>query len=112
MVPGHNERPEGNLPGVFFCPARLLAGLFYALNKTRQRQPLAGFCVWREVMQNQGHSTAERYGWSVNDWAAAAGISRASVYELLPNLETVKFGGKRLILTHPKDWLQSLKGAA
>jgi hypothetical protein len=56
--------------------------------------------------------TAERYGWPVNDWARASGISRASVYELLAAeaLETVKFGGKRLILTHPRAWLESLKG--
>jgi predicted DNA-binding transcriptional regulator AlpA len=59
-------------------------------------------------------NTTERYGWPVNDWAHAAGISRASVYELLSSetLETVKFGGKRLILTHPRAWLESLKGAA
>lgn len=55
---------------------------------------------------------AERYGWSVKDWANAAGISRASVYEILGDLESVKFGDRRIILTHPADWLRSLKGAA
>ena len=65
-------------------------------------------------MSQTNTKSTERFGWSVNDWAAAAGISRASVYELLSehSLETVKFGGKRLILTHPKSWLESLKGAA
>ena len=55
---------------------------------------------------------AERYGWSVNEWAAAAGISRASVYEIMPTLESVTFGRRRLITTHPADWLRSLKGSA
>ena len=54
---------------------------------------------------------AKKFGWSVKEWAEAAGISRASVYELLPALQTRKFGGKRIILTHPRDWLQSLPGS-
>ena len=56
----------------------------------------------------------DRFGWSINDWAAAAGISRASTYELMTagSIESVKFGAKRLITTHPKTWLDSLKGAA
>lgn len=59
-------------------------------------------------------NSIDRFGWSVNDWAAAAGISRASVYELMTakRIETVKFGGKRLVITHPRAWLESLKGAA
>jgi hypothetical protein len=67
---------------------------------------------WMPMATN--NIASERFGWSVNDWAAAAGISRASVYELLgeDKLETVKFGGKRLILTHPRAWLISLHGVA
>lgn len=58
--------------------------------------------------------TAERYGWPVNDWAKAAGISRASVYNLLAEnkLESVKYLSKRIITTHPREFLDSLKGAA
>ena len=60
------------------------------------------------------NDTANRFGWSINDWAKAAGISRASVYEIMNagQIETVKFGGKRLVLTHPRDWLNSLRTAA
>ncbi|NQW11055.1 MAG: hypothetical protein HQ481_14400 [Alphaproteobacteria bacterium] len=56
----------------------------------------------------------ERYGWSVNDWSAAAGISRSSTYELITSgdLETAKFGNRRIISTHPREWIESLKGAA
>ena len=56
----------------------------------------------------------ERYGWSINDWSRAAGISRSSIYELIAEqkVETTKFGGKRIILTHPRDWLRSLSEAA
>jgi hypothetical protein len=55
--------------------------------------------------------SGDRYGWSVNDWAGATGISRASVYEILTDLESIKFGGRRLILTHPREWLESLRDA-
>lgn len=52
----------------------------------------------------------ERYGWPINDWAKAAGISRASAYVLLGNkdLKSVKYRSRRLITTHPRDWLRSL----
>lgn len=52
----------------------------------------------------------ERYAWAVSDWAHAAGISRASVYNLMSDgkIESVKYGGKRLITTHPRDFLASL----
>ena len=53
----------------------------------------------------------ERFGWPVADWANAAGISRASAFELLRQnvIESVKFRSKRLITTHPRDFLASLK---
>ncbi|MEI6560263.1 MAG: hypothetical protein WCO00_17835 [Rhodospirillaceae bacterium] len=56
----------------------------------------------------------ERFGWPVDDWAAAAGISRASAWNLIKDakIETVKFRAKRLVLTHPRDFLLSLKGRA
>lgn len=55
--------------------------------------------------------TAERYGWSINEWAAATSLSRARVYEILPDLDSVKHGTRRIILTHPRDWLNSLREA-
>jgi excisionase family DNA binding protein len=56
----------------------------------------------------------EKLGWRVNEWAAAVGISRASVYELISakTIASVKFGGARLITTHPRDFLASLRDAA
>ena len=54
----------------------------------------------------------EKFGWPVKDWQIAAGISHSSVYELLKanKLDSVKFRGKRLITTHPKAFLESLRG--
>lgn len=54
----------------------------------------------------------ERYGWPVKDWAAAAGISRASVYNLLAEkkIASVKYLAKRIITTHPREFLESLRG--
>lgn len=56
----------------------------------------------------------EKLGWRVNEWAAAVGISRASVYELIAakTIASVKFGGARVITTLPRDFLASLKDAA
>lgn len=54
--------------------------------------------------------TEMKFGWKVPEWASAAGISRSSVYELLKenSLRSVKFGGARIITTHPTEWLASL----
>jgi hypothetical protein len=59
--------------------------------------------------------TAERkkFGWRVNEWSEAVGCSRASTYELISGkngtrIESVKFGGARIIRTHPDDFLASL----
>lgn len=59
-------------------------------------------------------NTTERFGWPVNDWAKAAGISRASVYNLLTEkkLDSVKYLNKRLIVTHPREFLESLRAVA
>jgi hypothetical protein len=53
-------------------------------------------------------------GWRVSEFAAAAGISKSSVYELLQakRLDSVKFGGARIIVTSPADFLASLRDAA
>ncbi len=56
----------------------------------------------------------QRLGWPVKDWAAAAGIGRSTIYELISegSIKSVKFRSKRLIITSPAEWLQSLRGAA
>lgn len=55
-------------------------------------------------------NTAERFGWSVSDWARSTGISRSSTFELIAaeQVQSVKFGAKRLIVTHPREFLASL----
>jgi excisionase family DNA binding protein len=67
-----------------------------------------------DIMESKSEQKLDRFGWPVNDWADATGVSRASVYNLLAQnkIESVKFGGKRLITTHPKDFLESLKEVA
>lgn len=57
---------------------------------------------------------SDRVGWKVNPWAAAVGISRASVYELIADgrIRSVKFGKARIIITPPKEFLESLATAA
>ena len=58
-------------------------------------------------MENEG----KKYGWRVPEWSGAVGISRASTYELLASnsIDSVKFGGARIITTHPKDFISTLK---
>jgi hypothetical protein len=55
-----------------------------------------------------------KHGWRVPEWAAAAGCSRAFVYNLLKEkkLESVKLGRSRIILTHPADYLAALRDGA
>lgn len=52
----------------------------------------------------------EKFGWRVPEWSAATGISRSSVYELMKEkaVQSVKFGGARIIVTPPATWLASL----
>ena len=59
-------------------------------------------------------SQTKKAGWRVAEWAASAGISRSSVYELIADnrISSVRFGGARIITTRPEDFLESLKGAA
>jgi hypothetical protein len=56
------------------------------------------------------HGGRKKYGWKVNEWAAAAGVSRAKTYLLLADgtLSSVKLGAARIITTHPADFLASL----
>ncbi len=62
------------------------------------------------MKKNADDKTSEQFAWSVSDWAHATGISRASVYNLLgeDKLESVKFGCRRLITTHPRDFIDRL----
>jgi hypothetical protein len=55
----------------------------------------------------------QKFGWRVNEWSAAVGCSRASTYELIAakKIASVKFGGARIITTHPSDFLASLQAA-
>jgi hypothetical protein len=73
------------------------------------------------IMQNGGESPVApsapapvKAGWRVKPWAFEAGISVSSVYELLAagRIDSVKFGGARIILTSPATFLASLRRAA
>lgn len=47
-------------------------------------------------------------GWKLNPWRKeAGGFSRAFVYELINEgkIETAKVGGRRIIITPPRDFL-------
>lgn len=56
----------------------------------------------------------ERFGWQVNPWCAAVGISRSTAYELIAEgkIASVAVGKRRIITTHPRDFLASLQSAA
>lgn len=64
---------------------------------------MEGFAVYSEPKH-------EQVAWGVRSWAASTDLSPAFVYELLAagKLDSVKVGGKRLILTSPRDFLASL----
>jgi len=68
----------------------------------------------RRANLSAAHGGRKKYGWRVTEWAAAVGISRASVYELIAAkiIKSVKFGGARIIVTHPAEFLASLQDAA
>jgi hypothetical protein len=55
-------------------------------------------------------SRSRKFGWRVNEWSEAIGCSRASTYELIASkaIKSVKFGGARIITTHPEDFLATL----
>ena len=54
-----------------------------------------------------------RLSWPVNDWRNVTGLGRTTIYKLMAEgqIESVKVGAKRLITTHPRDFLNSLKEA-
>lgn len=56
-------------------------------------------------MTDYPHTTTDRAGWPVEAWAREAGLSRATVYKILPELKTCKVGAKRLILESPREYL-------
>jgi hypothetical protein len=54
----------------------------------------------------------DQVAWSVRHWCEATDLSPAYCYELLAagKIEGVRCGGKRLILTPPRESLESLTG--
>ena len=58
--------------------------------------------------------TKDRAGWKVSSWCEEADVSRASVYNLIAagKLRSVKFGKSRIILTPPREFLESLANEA
>jgi hypothetical protein len=51
-----------------------------------------------------------KVGWRIPEWGAAAGLCRATIYNLLAEgkLLSVKSGSARIILTSPREYLESL----
>jgi hypothetical protein len=47
-------------------------------------------------------------GWRINEFGAATGLCRSSVYNILDQLRTVKIGNARVILTDPREYLESI----
>jgi len=56
-------------------------------------------------------SSDEPFAWTVKEWSRKTNISRASTNELIRQqvIESAKHGVKRLILTHPKSYLETIK---
>lgn len=56
----------------------------------------------------------EKVGWRISEWAAAVGLCRATVYNLLGDgkLCSVKSGSARIITTSPSEYLSRLSGGA
>ena len=52
--------------------------------------------------------------WSVKNWCADTDLSPAYCYELIAagTVESVKIGGKRLITTSPREFVELLRGEA
>jgi hypothetical protein len=55
-------------------------------------------------------SNPDQAAWSIKSWCADLDISPAYAYELISagRVESVKLGGKRLIVTSPKDFIARL----
>lgn len=56
-------------------------------------------------------TSQDKIAWTVKEWRDATGLSHTTVYELFKTdtIESVKYGGKRLITTNPKAFIASLK---
>jgi hypothetical protein len=54
-----------------------------------------------------------KFGWRVIEWSEAVGCSRSLTYELInqKQIDSVKLGNARVIVTHPQDFLASLREA-
>jgi predicted site-specific integrase-resolvase len=52
---------------------------------------------------------SEPVAWPVKVWCNAIGVSPAYFYELLNagKIRTAKVGGKRLVLTNPRDFVEA-----
>lgn len=66
----------------------------------------------RRAAASEVHGGTQKFGWKVNEWSAAVGCSRARTYQLIGAgaIDSVRFGGSRIIRTHPEDFLASLGG--
>lgn len=66
----------------------------------------------RNQLKKPAAVNSAKCGWRVSEWAAAVGLCRASVYNLLSAkaIESVKSGAARIITTAPADYLASLAG--
>ena len=53
-------------------------------------------------------SDGERVAWPVKGWCRSVGISPAYFYELVNagKIRTAKLGGKRLVLTNPREFVE------
>lgn len=64
----------------------------------------------RTRLKEPAAANSAKCGWRVSEWAAAVGLCRASVYNLLSakTIRSVKSGSARIITTAPADYLASL----
>ena len=62
---------------------------------------------------NPNNTSTDKAGWSVAEWAPAAGISRAMHYKLNDEQRPrfVRVGDLRVIVESPSDWLQRVAAA-
>ena len=68
----------------------------------------------RRAAASAARGGSQKFGWRVGEWSRAVGCSRSSTYELIAGkrIASVKFGGARIITTHPADFLASLADEA
>jgi hypothetical protein len=68
----------------------------------------------RRTAAVDAHGGTRKYGWKVAEWSTAVGCSRARTYQLIVAgaIDSVRFGGSRIIRTHPADFVAALGGEA